>query len=81
MKQTANVVRRRRQRRAVQVQEKSRRNIRTVVLAVILLVLALISLVGVSSALAVGIYVYYARDLPNPDDIVKARQQFEITLI
>ena len=34
-----------------------------------------------SVALAVGIYVYYARDLPNPDDIVKAKQQFETTLI
>jgi len=81
LKQTANVVRRRRQRRVVQVRERSRRNIRTFVLAAILLILALISLVGVSSVLAVGVYVYYARDLPNPDEIVKARQQFETTLI
>ncbi len=41
----------------------------------------MVLLLSAGVAAAVGIYIYYARDLPNPDDIVKARQQFETTLI
>ncbi len=44
-------------------------------------VVGVLMLLAGTTALAVGVYVYYARDLPNPDEIVKARQQFETTLI
>jgi membrane peptidoglycan carboxypeptidase len=48
--------------------------------AIFIVLFALVATVGTVSA-AVGVYAYYARDLPNPDEIVKARQQFETTLI
>ncbi len=35
----------------------------------------------VGTAATLGLYFYVARDLPSPDSIVKARQQFETTLI
>ncbi len=81
MRTTATVVRRRRDRRLVQNRVRSRRITQSVVLLGVLFSLALVLFVGAGVAAAVGIYVYYARDLPNPDDIVKARQQFETTLI
>jgi membrane peptidoglycan carboxypeptidase len=35
----------------------------------------------ISAAVLAGVYFYVARDLPSPDAILKARQQFETTLI
>jgi membrane peptidoglycan carboxypeptidase len=58
---------------------------RSVLQLAMLLIMSIIGtvfvLTGGSTALAVGIYVYYARDLPSPDAVLKARQQFETTLI
>jgi membrane peptidoglycan carboxypeptidase len=75
------IVMRRRERRLLQNRSKSNRVVRLFVLAALLLTLGIAALAGGSVALAVGVYAYYARDLPNPDDIVKAHQQFETTLI
>ncbi|HLY28346.1 MAG TPA: transglycosylase domain-containing protein, partial [Aggregatilineales bacterium] len=81
MKATANVVRRRRARRAAELKKRSGRNHRQGLFIIAGIVVALVLLAGTTAALAVGVYIYYARDLPNPDDIVKAHQQFETTLL
>jgi membrane peptidoglycan carboxypeptidase len=78
---TTTIVRHRRERRQVHNRRQARRTLHALVVAAVLLVLVLVLFVGGGVALAVGVYVYYARDLPNPDDIVKAKQQFETTLI
>jgi membrane peptidoglycan carboxypeptidase len=54
---------------------------RLLITTAVLLVLSALLLLGGSVALGVGIYVYYARDLPGPNEIAKVRQQFETTLI
>src|SRR5712692_6030957 len=76
-----NLIRRRRQRRVVQVAQGARRARLAITVAAALLPVVLLAFVGVGSAFAVGVYVYYARALPLPEEIVKARQQFETTLI
>ncbi len=81
MKPAAAIIQRRRERRAMQNSARSRRVARVITVLVVLLVLIPVLLLGSGTALAVGVYVYYARDLPNPDAIVSARQQFETTLI
>ncbi|MCC7448838.1 MAG: transglycosylase domain-containing protein [Anaerolineae bacterium] len=81
MRSQAAVVRRRRSRRRIQNQEQSRRSAQALAGVAVLLALVVVLVVGGGAALAVGVYIYYARDLPNPDEIVKAKQQFETTLI
>jgi membrane peptidoglycan carboxypeptidase len=79
--QSTSVVRRRRERRLLRKKTQSNRAASLLVSLASLLAVSLALFAGGGVALAVGIYTYYARDLPNPDDIVKARQQFETTLV
>ncbi|MEP7287108.1 MAG: transglycosylase domain-containing protein [Chloroflexota bacterium] len=75
------IIKRRRERRLVQQKNGTRRTVRLIAIFGSLLILGVVLMATVGTALAVGIYVYYARQLPDPDTIVKTHQQFETTLI
>ncbi|HVO42662.1 MAG TPA: transglycosylase domain-containing protein, partial [Aggregatilineales bacterium] len=81
MNQTAYVARRRGTRRRHQQRTRSAAIVRGLIATAIAAIGLAIIFAGGGTALAVGGYFYYARGLPNPQAIVKARQQFETTLI
>jgi len=76
-----HLILKRRQRKRDQKRQRQRSfwsglAIATVFLLVGLLVVAIGGIIA-----AVGVYVYYARDLPPPNQIAQVRQQFETTLL
>src|SRR5579862_7637546 len=75
------IIRKRHDRKRMQKQTRSAQLARGVITAVIGLLIVIIATIILTSGLGVGIYFYYARDLPRPQEIVQARQQFESTLI
>jgi membrane peptidoglycan carboxypeptidase len=78
---TSTLVRRRRQRRLQRSAHGAQRFVRVVVLGIVSTLLAIVLSIGGTATLAVGVYAYYANDLPDPDAILKVKQQFETTLI
>src|SRR5258708_10125902 len=81
MKSTATLVKRRRQRRVQQSRQQSRRTVRAGLSSLILLLVVGVLVVVGGLGAAVGIYIYYARDLPEPAAITQVNNQFETTLI
>ena len=78
---TATVVRRRRERRQQRGRARTRSLVGLISLFVGLFIVAALVTALSGIGLAVGIYFYFARDLPQPGEIARVRQQFETTLI
>ncbi|MCC7207516.1 MAG: transglycosylase domain-containing protein [Anaerolineae bacterium] len=78
---TATVIRRRRARRQTMKQARSQRSLAMLALAAVLLLAGAVATAGAGVVAAVGVYFYFARDLPPPAEITRVRQQFETTLI
>ncbi len=78
---SARVVRRRAHRRAEHAVRRTRTRLQTTVLIVLGIggALAIVLVAGIVAL--IGLYFYVARDLPSPDAVLQARQQFETTLV
>jgi membrane peptidoglycan carboxypeptidase len=78
---TARLARKRRDRRITHKERQSRRTLGLVTSLIVGGSITLIMAVVAGGAALLGVYWYFARTLPPPEDIIKAREQFETTLI
>ncbi|CAG1007852.1 penicillin-binding protein 1A [Anaerolineae bacterium] len=74
-------IRRRRQRRLHQRQMRQRGLISAMLILTLFGVVGVVILIGGGIGALVGVYTYYAKDLPPPNEIVQIRQQFETTQV